>query len=244
MTPKEITPTLPKYFADSASIPILEFMLSRVIFDGITTNPGIFKKELRGTNMEEHYKALVREFAGYPVSIQLGKGDVQSLIQQAMHYADFGSNVVVKLPMFCDGKMQSTGEDGKALILIAAVSPQRIKLNVTALMDAQQAINVMHAGIKYGKEIEYVSLFFNRMKDGGEDPQREIGDTREYIERFGLRTQIIVGSIRNRRDITLAEMWGAHIVTIPPERFADTLWHPKSEEFINQSQEALESSST
>src|SRR3990167_2203932 len=236
-TERKRLPVLPKYSADTAFLPTLEVLTSWAeIYELITTNPGIFAKELKGVNRDEYFKMLADRFPDLPISLQLPKGDLSYLFEEAVKFSEIAPNIVVKVPMYCDDTLDSTTENGKALILISRLSDKGIKTNVTALMNAQQAIMSMRAGISGGKEVDYVSLFFNRIKDGGGDPEREIQNLRAYIDKFGLSTQIIVGSIRDRNDVTQSEMAGAHIVTIPPKIIKSMVYDAQSVIFIDQCQ--------
>lgn len=233
----ENRPRISRYFADTALIPELRRLMSSGIFDGITTNPSIIAKEARDAEPKAYILEIATMFPGVPVSVQLLKGELPDLVAAAVETATIAPNVVVKVPAFCDLQGAAGAEDGKALQLIAELRGKGIKKNVTALMSAEQAICYIMAGERIGEEIQFVSLFFNRIKDGQGDPRREIANTREFIEKYGLNTEIIAGSIRAKEDIREAQMSGAHIVTIPPKVFWEkVLAHPQSKRFIDEAQ--------
>ena len=128
--------------------------------------------------------------------------------------------------------------DGRGLKLLPKLMAEGIKTNITGLMTAEQVLTILLAG--QGKGPTYISLFFNRIKDGSGNPNTEISRTRALIEQLDSNTQIITGSIRNPSDILDAVIAGTHIVTIAPPVFENMIKHPKSDEFINQSQKAWE----
>src|SRR5262249_38503502 len=80
----------------------------------------------------------------------------------------------------------------------------------------------------------YVSIFSGRIRDMGYDPRPVIADTRAQLDREGLTTKIIVGSVRHLYDVSEALSAGAHIVTVPPPIFRAMLRHPRTEETIRE----------
>lgn len=208
-------------FADTSKIDEIKKMLPLGLFTGITTNPGIVASESPKSDPIEGYKQLTTEFPDIPISIQLLNEPLSELIEQGRRFAGISTNVVIKVPMFGDGRGLST---------IDTLTKESIKINATALMSAEQATLALQFNPAY------VSLFFNRMKDYGTNPLREISNTRELIEKSGLDSQIIVGSIRKSADIREALAAGAHIVTITPKVFWSMVYHPKTEEFIKENQ--------
>lgn len=254
----ENAPKIPKYFADTASMTQLERMMRLPEFRGITTNPSIVAREAAnvGVDAEAYYRGIATRFSGVPVSVQLIDCDLSKAVAEAERLASLAPNIVIKVPMFgcepnpllVDGKgniipesleewmkFVSENEQAGGIQIIASLSRKGLKTNVTALMTTQQAVAAIHAGIESGKQVDYVSLFYNRILDGKGSPQREISETREYIEKFGLATEIIIGSIRDRSDITNAELWGAHIVTIPHDAYwQKVVWHPQTTRFTRE----------
>lgn len=230
-------PQMAEYFVDTALMLELKRLMGLGIFTGITTNPSIIAREAAGKDPNVYLLEIASAFPDVPVSSQILKGELPDLIRAAMETAAIRPNVVVKIPSYTDLLGTSGTEDGKALELIAALKGKGVKKNVTALMSAEQAVCYMMAGERVSEPIQYVSLFFNRMKDAHADPRREIENTREFIDKYGLATEIIVGSIRAKEDIREAQISGAHIITIPPKVFWEkVLAHPQSMRFIDDAQ--------
>lgn len=225
-------PQLPKFFADTSSISEIEKLRSIIPIHGITTNPVIVAAEAGKTNAMSYYKALAERFPALPVSIQLLDEDEETLVKQAHRYASIAPNIVVKVPMF---------EDGRGLAVISQLVKDGITVNVTALMTAEQLLLAWLAGSNSrNRGPAYLSLFFNRIKDGGGNPQAQIRRSRKLLEQFGSDSEIIVGSIRKPEDVLAAIVSGAHIVTITPSVLWKMIPHAKSTEFIRQSQAAWE----
>lgn len=216
-----------KLFADTSKVSELKKLLELGIFHGVTTNPLIVASEAGEGDPKTYYEKLVKEFPDLPVSIQLLDEPIENLLEQARIYASISPNVVIKVPMF---------GDGKGINLLSKLTREGIKVNVTGMMTAEQLLLTLM--VDPGPS--YVSLFFNRIKDGGGNPQKEISHSRELIEKLGSSAEIIVGSIRKPDDVREAMIAGGHIVTVTPKIIWEAVQHPKSDEFIRQSQEAWE----
>lgn len=219
--------SLPDFFADTSNIVEIEKLVKLNLISGITTNPVIVAKDANGVDPINSYKRLAVRFPDFPISIQLLDLPEEKLLFHAKEFASIAPNIIVKLPMF---------GDGRGLRILPDLLENGININVTGLMTSEQALTVMRVGD--GKGPVYVSLFFNRIRDGGGDPVKEINKTRNLIEMFNLSTKIITGSIRKPEDVYDAVLAGAHIVTITPPVFWAMINHPKSVEFIEQSQAA------
>lgn len=223
---------LPKFFADTSSILEIEQLREFIPIHGITTNPIIVATEAGKTNVMNYYKNLAERFPDLPISIQLLDEDEETLIKQAHRYASIAPNIVVKVPMF---------EDGRGLKLISQLTKVGVAINVTALMTAEQLLLAWLAGSNsQNRGPSYLSLFFNRIKDGGGNPKAEIRKSRALLDQFNSGSQIIIGSVRKPEDVRVAISAGAHIVTVTPGVFWKMIPHPKSTEFIRQSQAAWE----
>jgi len=58
----------------------------------------------------------------------------------------------------------------------------------------------------------YASIFFNRAKDAGEDPELIVRQSRALPDTMDTPTKIIVGRIRKPEDVAQAVIAGAHII--------------------------------
>lgn len=214
---------MPQIFLDTANITDIDNLMSWGIFSGITTNPLIFR-EVNDVDPINYYQKLAEKYP-VPLSIQLLEGNTQTLIEQGRIFASLGSNVVIKVPMF---------EDGRGIAVLTQLAKENINVNMTGLMNADQVLLCLLSS----PNPSYVSLFFNRIRDAGGDPLKEISITKQLIDKLGSNTKIIVGSIRKGADVCEAIIAGADIVTVTPKIILSMTEHHKSVEFINQSQEA------
>ena len=206
-------------FLDTASTTEIKAILPWGVISGLTTNQKIFSCE-KGVNFNERVLEILKLVEG-PVSIEVTRttGTDQELLDEAREYACWGSNIVIKVPMW---------GDGKGLRITTKLKELGIKTNLTCLMSTSQMLLAAKAGATYA------SLFFNRVRDSKEDPCRVITEARRIIEDSRSPTKIIVGSIRRPEDVTEAAVAGAHIVTVPYKILKQMPYHQKTEETIRE----------
>ena len=103
-----------------------------------------------------------------------------------------------------------------------------IKTNVTCLMAMNQAYLAALAGATY------VSIFSGRVRDMGYDVRPVIAATRDVLDREGLASKIIVGSMRHMMDVNEALESGAHVPTVTPPILRKMVWNPRTDETIDE----------
>ena len=84
----------------------------------------------------------------------------------------------------------------------------------------------------------YISIFSGRVRDMGYDVRPIVRETRQILDREGLSSRIIIGSIRHLMDVNEALQDGAHIVTVPPPILRKMLWNPRTETTIQEFNDA------
>jgi len=185
-------------FLDTANTDEISEILQWGIIKGITTNQKIFLKE-KGCNFEEQSKKILKMVFPHPVSLE-GPNNLDELLNTAMEYSKWGENVVIKVPMLADGS---------GLKAVRILETQGIKTNVTAMMSVNQALLAIEAGASYA------SLFFNRIKDSGDNSVEVVKQSRGIIDNGGFKTKLIVGSIRSPNDVVEIASANPHVITIP-----------------------------
>jgi transaldolase len=185
-------------FLDTANIDEIQEILEWGIIKGVTTNQKIFLKE-KGCNFEEQSKKILKMVYPYPVSLE-GPNKFDELVKTAREYSKWGKNVVIKVPML---------QDGSGLKAVKILESEGIKTNVTAMMSVNQALLAITAGASYA------SLFFNRIRDSGDNPVEVVKQSRAVIDNGGYKTKLIVGSIRSPNDVIEITSANPNIVTIP-----------------------------
>ncbi|MBW2671978.1 MAG: fructose-6-phosphate aldolase [Deltaproteobacteria bacterium] len=217
-------------FLDTANLDEIREIAELGVIRGVTTNQKILLKS--GVSYD-NYKEVIREICELvqgPVSVELTRtyAPVHSLVSEARELAEINGWVVVKVPMW---------SDGRGLAVINQLSEMDIKTNATCLMSARQGVLAAEAGATY------VSLFYNRMIEELSTrtlAMEEIFRMRTYLEDHDLDTKIIAGSIRNPNDVMECFNAGAHIVTVPYKHLKALIPHPRTESTIREFDEAWE----
>jgi len=205
-------------FLDTASVKEIREILRWGVISGVTTNQKIFLAE-KGCNFRERVQEILSLVDG-PLSVELTKTDAtdDEMIAEAVEYSSWNpKNVTIKVPMF---------GNGRGLGIISQLGKRNVKTNATALISVNQVMLAAKAGATYA------SIFFNRVKDAGEDAERVVRESRALLDRMDTPTKIIVGSIRKPEDVAQAAIAGAHIVTIPYKILTQMPFHEKTEETI------------
>lgn len=212
-----------EFFLDTANINEIKSILPWGIINGVTTNQKIFSME-KGINFKQRVLEILSLVNG-PLSIELTKtsGTDDDLIKEAQEYASWSPNVVLKVPMW---------GDGRGLRITRRLHELGIKTNMTCIMTINQMILAIMVGATYA------SIFYNRVKDSGGDPVKVIQETSRIINDGDFKTKIIVGSIRKPEDVSEAADAGAHVITIPYKILVQMPYHSKTEETIKEFDQA------
>src|ERR1700752_4296217 len=195
-----------KFFLDTATIEEIRDAASTGILDGITTNPTLISKE--GNTFEDQLLKICSLVKG-PVSAETVSRDAGGMVDEGRHLAKLHSNIVVKCPM--------TKEGLKATKML---SDERIRVNVTLVFSAPQAIMAAKAGASF------VSPFVGRLDGIGEDGRGLIAQLVEIFDNYDFGTEILVASVRGPQHVIEAARLGADIATMPFSVISQLLKHP------------------
>lgn len=203
-----------KYFLDTANVDDIREGASLGIIAGVTTNPSLIAKE--GRVFEEVIQEIT-EIVDGPISAEVISLEAEGMVEEGRELAKIHPNVIIKVPM--------TAEGLKATHILAK---DGIKVNVTLIFSAEQALAAARAGAAY------VSPFIGRLDDIGLDGVEVIEQIAHIFFSFDIDTEIIAASIRNRRHIAQAALAGADIATIPYKVLLDSLNHPLTSNGIDR----------
>lgn len=194
-------------FLDTASISEVRAAARYGVISGVTTNPSLLAKE-GGVS----YRQRIQEIAGVidgPISAECISRTADELVAEARELASWHPNVVVKIPI-----------DAEGLEAIHRCSREGIRVNVTLIFSANQALLAALAGAAY------LSPFVGRLDDVGHDGMELVRQCVEIVERHGLGARVLAASLRHPLHVTQAALAGAHIATIPPSLLPQMLKHP------------------
>ena len=147
-----------KLFVDTANLADIEAALVSGAIRGVTTNPSLLAKEPKA-NYVEHLRKVVglarRHGRGISVSVEVFTDEPEAMKQQAHELWDALAyeHLAVKVHVSHAGQHN--------LAVIKELAAEGIAVNCTACMTPLQA------GLAAAVGARYVSLFYNRIRDGG-----------------------------------------------------------------------------
>ena len=190
-----------KLFLDTADVDTVKKYWSTGLIDGLTTNPTLMMKA--GQLPDKVYHDL-KVLGIKDISMEVVADNHIDMLAEARRLIGlFGDVVTIKVPCTVEG-----------LLTCRELANQNIRVNVTLIFSAAQAILAAKAGATY------VSPFVGRVDDnsfGGLCLIKDIANI--YTKQNWKRTEILGASIRNVRDVGRAFEYGANICTIPPAVF-------------------------
>ena len=194
-----------KIFLDTADVDLVGKYHETGLIDGVTTNPTLIKKS--GRDPEQVYKELT--IIGVDdISMEIVTDDYYEFVKEGRRlHEKFGDITTIKVPCTQQG-----------LRACKILADEEIRVNVTLIFSAAQAILASKAGAAY------VSPFVGRVDDNsfsGLDLIKQISDIYEKQSALytPVSTQILSASIRDVGSVSASFEYGANIVTMPPSIF-------------------------
>jgi transaldolase len=194
-----------KIFLDTADVDLIEKYYGTGLIDGVTTNPTLIKKS--GYDPEEVYRKIAL-IGVDDISMEIVTDDSYEFLKEGRRLKEkFGEITTIKVPC--------TPEGLKGCKLL---SKEGIRVNVTLIFSAAQAVLASKAGAAY------VSPFVGRVDDNSFDGLglieeiANIYETQSRLYNF-VDTEILSASIRNVSSVSESFECGAGIVTMPPSVF-------------------------
>jgi len=192
-----------KIFADGADLKTMRELAANPVIKGFTTNPSLMRQA--GVNDYKGFALdVLKAIPDRPISFEVFADDLPSMGDQAREIASWGENVYAKIPV-SNTKGEFTGP------LIATLSRAGIKLNVTAIMTADQVARVGEALAENVPAV--VSVFAGRIADTGRDPVPEMKASLAAL-RTRPKAELLWASSRELFNIFQADEMGCHIITV------------------------------
>ena len=196
-----------KIFLDTADTELIKKYYGTGLIDGVTTNPTLIRKS--GRDPEDVYQELA-DYGVRDISMEV-VGDEKTMTDEGrrLHskYAFQSKKLsinptTIKVPLSPDGlrTCRSLALDG-------------IKVNVTLVFSAAQAILASKAGAAY------VSPFVGRLDYQSVNGIGLINQIASIYRMHGSQTQILSASIRSVQHVSDSFLNGANICTMPPSIF-------------------------
>lgn len=193
-------------FIDTADIQEIREAAAMGVIDGVTTNPSLIAKTGRPF---EKVLADILEVIDGPISAEVVSLDAPSMIAEGKKLAALHPNIVVKVPI---------GPEG--LKATRALSDENIRVNVTLIFQASQALLAAKAGAAY------VSPFVGRLDDVSEDGMDLIQALVDIFDNYDYGTEILVASVRSPMHFVQSARMGADVATCPFSVIQQLLKHP------------------
>lgn len=197
-----------KFFLDTANVDEIRKANDMGIICGVTTNPSLIAKEGR---VFSEVVAEIASIVNGPISGEVLPTTVTAdgMIIEAKQIAKIHPNMVIKIPMTEQG-----------LIACRKLTQLGIKVNMTLIFSANQALLAARAGAAY------VSPFIGRLDDISQDGMDLIRDIAKIFKQYDIKSEIIAASIRNPLHVTECALAGADIATVPYKVIQQMIKHP------------------
>jgi len=189
-------------FADGAHRDAMIKRYQEGFVKGFTTNPTLMAKAgLKDYQaFAESVLSVIKEL---PISFEVFSDDFDEMEKQARLIGSWGPNVNIKIPI-------TNTQGASALTLIRRLLDHGLKLNITAILAAEQ-IEGLRQILKAADDV-IVSIFAGRIADSGVDPmpmmKKAVMDYRPLP-----KVKILWASPREVLNIYQAESCGCHIIT-------------------------------
>ena len=188
-----------KIFLDTADTEVINEYFKTGLVDGVTTNPTLIMKA--GKNPDDVYQEI-KDIGVKDISMEV-VGDEGEMYREAKRlYEKFGDVCTVKVPCTREG-----------LAVCKSLSDQNIRVNVTLIFCAAQAVLAAKAGA------EYVSPFVGRLDDQSVAGLEVVRSITGLYQIHGVRTKVLSASIRSVQRAVRSWYNGAQVVTMPPKVF-------------------------
>lgn len=206
-----------KFFIDTADLDEIKEALSWGCLAGVTTNPSLYARTGgKLADFEPHMVKIAELCEGLPVSAESTATTTEGMIADARRLSALAPNIVVKLPICAE-----------SLAATHTVAAEGIRVNMTLIFSAPQALLAANAGARY------ISPFVGRFDDIGEDGIEQLSNVVQCIQAYDWsgknvddQVEIITASVRTPNHVTQAALLGADIATVPFGALKKCLRHP------------------
>lgn len=215
-----------KLLLDTAVLSEIKKYINYTYIGGVTTNPSLLSKIDFSTYKNDlHEIRKLCEASNKSLSLEVFSENPEAIYNEAISiYEEFKfPNLYIKIPI-----------DPANIDVIQKLESQGIKINCTCVYTLEQSLllSLMNTSI--------ISIFYNRTKDKGNDPNKIISDLKKFIDDNNSKSKIITGSIRKIDDVSQSLMNGTDYVTLSTKIIEKCFNDEGSKESINQFLEDLQ----
>ena len=195
-----------RFFIDTGSVSEVEEIAAWGILSCATTNPSLLAKE------DGDPGDIIRricDLVGGPVSAEVVSSDAAGMIDEGRVLAKLHEHVVVKVPFSSEG-----------LAATKALSSEGLRVNMTLVFSANQALLTAQAGAAYA------SCFMGRLDDISIDSAAVVEEIVATLRPGGTTTEVLAASIRHPEHVVTAAKLGCEVATVPAKVLRQMLDHP------------------
>ena len=203
-----------KIFLDTAETDVVRKYYKTGLIDGLTTNPTLIRKS--GRNHEEVYQEF-KDIGLTDISMEV-IGDTGNMVSEGKRlYKKYGKVATIKVPCTPNG-----------LLACKELSDDGIRVNVTLIFSASQAILAAKAGATY------ISPFVGRVEDNSFDGVAVVREIASLYAKQNIKTEVLAASLRDVHSVARCYEDGADIVTMPPSVFEGMYKHILTDKVLDQ----------
>ena len=204
-----------KLILDTANLDDIKYFNTYYPISGVTTNPTILSRE--GGDIVKHLHTI-REIIGEDkeLHIQVTETEFDKIVSEAKAIVKaFGKNTFVKIPA-TDVGLRAT----------AALAKEGIKVTVTAVFSAGQALLAATAGAAY------VAPYVSRLENICEDGIGVVAEIQQVLDCGDYDTVILAASFKTAREVLDVALAGAGAATVSADVLKKLLSHTSTDTSI------------
>ena len=168
---------------------------------GITTNPTIVLRDRKGYKLMD----VLEEMLGYDIKeIFFQIGEDETFLEKLREFPK--EKIVIKLSWY-----------EKAFRIHDISKKIGFKTCATAVYEERQLVTAIMKGV------DYIAVYYDRMKRKGISPYERISRFREILDRFSPDTKILAASLKSLDQALDALHSGADAITLPKALFKEMM---------------------
>ena len=204
-----------KLILDTANLDDIKYFNTYYPISGVTTNPTILSRE--GGDIVKHLHTI-REIIGEDkeLHIQVTETEFDKIVSEAKAIVNaFGKNTFVKIPA-TDVGLRAT----------SALAKEGIKVTVTAVFSAGQALLAATAGAAY------VAPYVSRLENICEDGIGVVAEIQQVLDCGDYDTVILAASFKTAREVLDVALAGSGAATVSADVLKKLLSHTSTDTSI------------
>lgn len=204
-----------KIILDTANLNDIRYFNEYYPIVGVTTNPTILSKEGGDVlKLLSDIRAIIGE--DKELHVQVTETEYDKIVEEAEAIVKYlGKNTYVKIPA-TDVGLKAT----------SYLSRKGIKITVTAVLTAAQALLASNAGASY------VAPYVSRLENICADGVGTVADIAEIFSISGTDTEILAASFKTAKEVLDVAVVGCHAATIGSDVMHKLLAHTTTDSSI------------